>query len=138
MGKITIRHKLLKIFIELGVEMKRDSCGLYIVKYDSIDYFLDLNGKEDSFCILKTVMGLQGDLSQVEFDMMLDVVRGFYKEYNGEWNEGVSYVYSPLYNVNKPHEFNSKNLEKIIKDFFQVWSFACANACLITALSIGK
>lgn len=51
--------------------------------------------------------------------MMLDVVRGFYKEYNGEWNEGVSYVYSPLYNVNKPHEFNSKSLEKIIKDFFK-------------------
>lgn len=62
MGKITIRHKLLKTFIELGAEMKKDSCGLYIVKYNSIDYFLDLDEKEDSFCILKTVMGLQGDL----------------------------------------------------------------------------
>ena len=138
MGKTTVRNKLKKAFSELGAEMKKDSCGLYIVKYNSMDYFLDMDEKEGAFCILQTVMGLQGELSQSEFDIMLDVVRSFHKEYNGDWNDGLSYVYSPWYHINESNEFNSKSLERIIKDFFKAWSFACANACLITDTSIWK
>lgn len=138
MGKMTVRNKLLKAFAELGAEMKKDTCGLYIVKFNSMDYFLDLDEKEGAFCVLQTVMGLQGELSQSEFEMMLDVVKHFHKDYNGEWNDGVSYVYSPWYIISESNDFNSKSLERIIKDFFEVWSFACANACLITDTSIWK
>lgn len=129
---------LLAAFAELGAEMKKDSCGLFIVKYNSMEYFLDLNEKESAFCILQTIMGLHGELSQSEFDTVLDVVRSFHKEYNGEWNEGLSFVCSPWYNINESNEFNSKGLERIIKDFFEAWSFACANACLITDTSSWK
>ena len=138
MGKTTVRNKLMNAFAELGAEMEEDSCGLYIVNFDSMDYFLDLDEKEGGFCLLQTVMGLQGELSQSEFDIMLDVVRSFHKEYNGEWNGGLSYVYSPWYDINESNEFNSKSLERIIKDFFEAWSFACANACLLTDTSIWK
>lgn len=138
MGKTTVRNKLLKAFAELGAEIKKDSCGLYIFKYNSMEYFLDFDEKEGTFCILQTVMGLQGELSQSEFETMLDVVRSFHKEYDGEWDERLSYVYSPWYDINDSNEFNSKSLEKIIKDFFEAWSFACANACLITDTSIWK
>lgn len=34
MGKTTVRNKLRKAFAELGAEFKKDSCGLYIVKYN--------------------------------------------------------------------------------------------------------
>lgn len=138
MGRTTVRNNLLKASAELGAEMKKDACGLYIIQYDSMEYFLALDEKEGSFCILQTVMGLQGKLSQSEFDIMLDVVRSFHKEYNGEWNEGLSYVYSPWYIVRGTNEFNGKSLERIINDFFEAWSFACANACLITDTSIWK
>lgn len=138
MGKTTVRNKLKKAFSELGAEMKKDSCSLYSVKYNSMEYFLDMDEKEGAFCILQTVVGLQGELAQCEFDIMLDVVRSFHNEYNGEWNEGLSYVYSPWYNINESNEFNSKSLERIIKDFFEAWSFACANACLITDTPIWK
>lgn len=103
-----------------------------------MEYFLDLDEKEGVFCFLQTAMGLQGELPQSEFDMMLGVVRSFHKEYNGEWNEGLPYVYSPWYNINVSNELNRKSLEKIIKDFFEAWLFACANACLITDNSIWK
>ena len=138
MGKTVVRDKLLKAFADLGADIKKDSCGLYIVNYDSMEYFVDFDENEGAFCILQTVMGLDGELSQTEFDVMLAVVRNFHKEYNGEWNEGVSYVYSPWYYINESNEFNSKSLERIIKDFFEAWSFACANACLITDTSIWK
>ena len=81
MGKTTVRNKLRKTFAGLGAEMKKDSCGLYIVKYNSIDYFLKMDEKEGAFCILQTVMGLQGELSQSEFDIMLDVVRAYCHQY---------------------------------------------------------
>ena len=138
MGKTVVRSKLLKAFADLEADIKKDSCGLYIVNYDSMEYFVDFDENEGAFCILQTVMGLDGELSQSEFDVMLDVVRNFHKEYNGEWNDGVSYVYSPWYYINKSNEFNSKSLERNIKDFFEAWSFACANACLITDTSIWK
>lgn len=136
MSKTMVKDKLIKTFSELGTEMKMDHCGLYMVKYDSIDYFIELDEEEGVFCVLQIVMGLQGELLQSEFDLMLDVVRSFHKEYNGEWNNGLSYVYSPWYDIKEPNKFNSKSLERIIKDFFEAWSFAGANACLITDSSI--
>ena len=81
MGKTTVQNKLKKAFSELGAEMKKDSCGLYIVKYNSMEYFLDMDEKEGAFCILQTVMGLQWELSQSEFDRMLDVVRAYCHQY---------------------------------------------------------
>ena len=69
MGKTVVRNKLLKAFADLGADIKKDSCGLYIVHYDSMEYFVDFDEKEGAFCILQTVMGLDGELSQSEFDV---------------------------------------------------------------------
>lgn len=138
MGKTTVRNKLKKAFSELGAEMKKDACGLYIVNYNSMEYFIELDEKEGGFCILQIVMGPQRELSQAEFDITLNVVRSFHKEYDGFWNEGLPYVYSPWYDIHESNELDSKSLEKLIQDFFEVWSFACANAGLITDPSIWK
>lgn len=136
MDKETTKNMLQTAFAELGAEMKKDSCGLFIVKYDSMEYFLDLDEKDGTFCILQTVMGLDRALTQKEFDTMLDVVRSFHNEYDGVWNGGVSYLHSPCYSIRESHGFSSKSLEKIVKDFFEAWSFACANACMLTDASI--
>lgn len=135
MNKTTVKYILQTAFAELGAEMKKNSCGLYIVKYKSMEYFIEMDENDGTFFLFQTVIGINGELSQKEFGTVLDVVRHFHSEYNGEWNEGLPYVHSPWYNA-KNHEFDSKKLERIINDFFEVWSFACANACMLTDASI--
>lgn len=135
MGKRTVKHSPQVALADLGAEMRKDSCGLYIVKYNSMEYFIEMDEKDGTFCLFQTVMGINGELSENEFGTVLDVVKHFHGEYNGEWNEGLSYVHSPWYNA-RSHEFDSKELERIINDFFEVWSFACANACMLTDASI--
>lgn len=135
MSKTTVEYILQTAFAELGAEMKKDSCGLYIVKYNSMEYFIEMDENDGTFCLFQTVMGINGELSQKEFGTVLDVVRHFHREYNGEWNEGLSYVHSLWYNA-RNHEFDSMKLERIINDFFEVWSCACANACMLTDASI--
>lgn len=137
MGKITVKHSLQVAFAELGAEMRKDSCGLFVARYNSMEYFIEVDENDGTFCVLQTVMGINGELSRRDFDTMLEVVKHFHNEYNGEWNDGLSYVYSPWYSV-RCHEFGSKDLEKIVNDFFDVWSFACANACMLTDASIWK
>ena len=100
MGKTTVRYKLKKAFSELVAEMKKDSCGLYIVKYNSMEYFLDMDEKEGAFCILQTVMGLQGELSQSEFDI---------KIYPSKWAEKrnrLRWVFLPLRLLNATHRIH--------------------------------
>lgn len=135
MGKRTVKHSLQVALADLGAEMRKDSCGLYIVKYNSMEYFIEMDENDGIFCLFHSVMGVNGELSENEFSTVLDVVKHFHGEYNGEWNEGLSYVHSPWYNA-RSHEFDSKELERIINDFFEVWSFACANACMLTDASI--
>lgn len=135
MGKRTVKHSLQVALADLGAEMRKDSCGLYIVKYNSMEYFIEMDENDGTFYLFQTVMGINGELSENEFGTVLDVVKHFHGEYNGEWNEGLSYVHSPWYNA-RSHEFDSKELGRIINDFFEVWSFACANACMLTDASI--
>lgn len=135
MERKRITDTLQKAFAEIGAEMKKDSCGLFIVKHDSMEYFIELDEKDDVFCIMQIVMSLNGSLTKNEFDTILNVVKDFYKDYNGEWNGGQSYVYSPWYSIKG---VNGNILKKIIKDFFDVWSFACANACILTDASVWK
>ena len=61
MGKTTLRYKLKKAFPELGAEMKKDSCGLYIVKYSSMEYFLDMDEKEGAFASYKPSLDFEGN-----------------------------------------------------------------------------
>lgn len=61
MGKTTVRNKLKKAFSELGAEMKKDSCGLYIVKYNSMEYFLDMDEKEGVFASYKPSWDFKGN-----------------------------------------------------------------------------
>lgn len=134
MAKKTVINALKAACAEIGAEMKKTSCDLFIVERGNIDYFFDVDEKNGRFCILQTVMGLNGNLTESDFNTMLDVVKNFHKDYDGEWNDGVSFICSKWYNK----EVDGESLKKIIDDFFTAWSFACANACLLTDTSIWK
>ena len=134
MAKKTVINALKAACAEIGAEMKKTSCDLFIVERDNIDYFFDVDEKNGRFCILQTVMGLNGKLTESDFNTMLDVVKNFHKDYDGEWNDGVSFISSKWYSK----EVDGESLKKIIDDFFTSWSFACANACLLTDTSIWK
>lgn len=136
-----MKHKRLNqvlqsSFAELGGEMTKDPCGLFFVKCNSMEYFLYLDEKEYSFCILQTVIGQQGKLSKSQFDIMKGVLKEFHNEYDVEWNEGLTYVLSPNYCLRGIADFSSSVLNEIIQEFFDAWAFACANAYLVTDASM--
>ena len=131
MGKIMLRKMLKEAFAEFGAEMRKNTDGVFVVKYNSIEYFLDLNYDDETFCIIQVVMGPNGKLSQREFKIMMSVVKEFHPECDGSWNGGYSYICSQWYGIKDEHgECSSARLEKIFKDFFAIWTFACANASL--------
>ena len=136
MGNTTIIDKLKQAVSGLGAEIKIDPCGLVIVRYNDADYLFDPDEKKGGFFMVQTIMGLEGNLTQNEFEIMWDVVRTAHTDYRAEWSEGVAYLYSPWYDIHDSNELNGAELERIIKDFDDVWSFACANACLITDTSV--
>lgn len=131
MGKIIVRKMLKTAFAEFGAEMMKNTDGVFVVKYNSIEYFLDLNYDDETFSIIQVVMGSKGKLSQREFKIMMSVVKEFHPECNGSWNDGYSYIESKWHSIMDEHgEYNSARLENIFKDFFKTWTFACANASL--------
>lgn len=124
-------------FAELGAVMEMDHCGLFLLKYDNMEYFIDVDEKEGGFCVSQIVMGINGKLSQSEFDTVMDVVKSYHPEYEGEWNEGLAYVLSPWYIVSRTR-FNGKAFKIILENFFEAWSFACTNAAIVTDETIWK
>lgn len=132
MGRTTVRGKLKKAVAEIGGEMKRVSTGLYLVDYDKMDYFFEIDEKDGSFCIVQNILGLEKPLTKDQCETVIDVMANFHKDYGGEWNGEVSYVYSPWYCLKDVPELGGTELKKIIDDFFEAWSFASLNACILT------
>lgn len=131
MGKIKMRRMLKTAFAEFGAEMRRDRDGAFVVRYKSVEYLISLDETDEIFCLIQMVKGPNGLLSPSEFGTMMSVVKEFYPECDGNWNGGYSYIESKLYSIWDEHgECSSARLEKIIKDFFETWTFACANASL--------
>ena len=122
---------LMEAFAEFGAEMRRGTDDLFIVRYKSLDYYLDLDESAEAFCLIEVVVGMNGDLSERDYEVMMSVLKEFHPECDGDWNDGYPYICSQWYSINDEHgEYNSARLEKIFKDFFKIWTFACANASL--------
>lgn len=123
--------KVARVLAEMGCDLKKDGT-LYSFEKDHIDYLVDVDEEEETFCLIEMVMGLKGELTQGQFDTAMDVVKHFHKDYDGDWNDGKSYIASPSYCLKGFKGIPRDQMEEIIKDFFEVFSFMCANACLVT------
>lgn len=123
--------KIAKVLEEIGCELKNDGT-LYSFKKDYIDYLIDVDEEEETFCLIEMVVGLNGELTKQQFDVAMDVVKHFHKDYDGEWNDGKSYIVSPTYCLKGFKDIPKEQMEKIVKDFFEAFTFMCANACLVT------
>ena len=123
--------KIASVLAEIGCELKIDGT-LYSFQKDYIDYLVDVDEEEEIFCLIERVVGLKGELTKEQFDIAIDVIKHFHKDYDGDWNDGKSYITSPTYCLNRFKVIPKNQMEEIIKDFFEVFAFMCANACMLT------
>ena len=123
--------KIASALAEIGCELKIDGT-LYSFQKDYIDYLVDVDEEEEIFCLIERVVGLKGELTKEQFDIAIDVIKHFHKDYDGDWNDGKSYITSPTYCLNRFKVIPKNQMEEIIKDFFEVFAFMCANACMLT------
>ena len=122
---------IASVLAEIGCELKIDGT-LYSFQKDYIDYLVDVDEEEEIFCLIERVVGLKGELTKEQFDIAIDVIKHFHKDYDGDWNDGKSYITSPTYCLNRFKVIPKNQMEEIIKDFFEVFAFMCANACMLT------
>ena len=123
--------KIASVLAEIGCELKIDG-ALYSFQKDYIDYLVDVDEEEEIFCLIERVVGLKGELTKEQFDIAIDVIKHFHIDYDGDWNDGKSYITSPTYCLNRFKVIPKNQMEEIIKDFFEVFAFMCANACMLT------
>ena len=123
--------KIASVLAEIGCELKKDGT-LYSFQKDHIDYLVDVDEEEEIFCLIEMVVGLKGELTKEQFDIAIDVVKHFHKDYDGDWNDGKSYITSPTYCLKRFKVIPKDQMEEIIKDFFEVFTFMCVNACMLT------
>ena len=123
--------KIASVLAEIGCELKIDGT-LYSFQKDYIDYLVDVDEEEEIFCLIERVVGLKGELTKEQFDIAIDVIKHFHIDYDGDWNDGKSYITSPTYCLNRFKVIPKNQMEEIIKDFFEVFTFMCANACMLT------
>lgn len=118
---------------EIGDEIKQECDDLIVIIHDKIGYFLLIDEKDRTFCLYQVVGGLKGELTEKEFDFVLDIVKDFHPNCDGAWNEQCSYISSPWYRVVANRKaISGETLGKIIDKFMEIWSFALVNASLIT------
>lgn len=123
--------KIASVLAEIGCELKIDG-ALYSFQKDYIDYLVDVDEEDEIFCLIERVVGLKGELTKEQFDIAIDVIKHFHIDYDGDWNDGKSYITSPTYCLNRFKVIPKNQMEEIIKDFFEVFTFMCANACMLT------
>ena len=128
-------NKVAKALADLGIEGFMEIC-ICTIKKNNINYMLYIDEDTETFSVMQYVSGLYGTLTKQEFDTALDVVKEFHKDYDGDWNDGTSYLSSPAYCLKGVKTLPKEELEKILEDFFKAWSFMCANTCAITDDSI--
>ena len=87
-------NKIVRVLDKLGYKYKKEG-AICSFETDTFEYLIFIDEETETFSINEYVMGLKGKLTKEEFEMALDVTKHFHKEYNGEWNDGISYFYSP-------------------------------------------
>ena len=124
-------NKIVKVLDKLGYKYKREG-SICSFETDTFEYLIFIDEETETFAINEYVMGLKGNLTKEEFDMALDVTKHFHKEYEGEWNDGISYFSSPPYCLKGIKSIPQKQMDEIIKNFFEAYALMTANACLVT------
>lgn len=123
--------KIAKALEALGIKgtLENNICA---IEKGNIDYLIYIDEETETFSVMQYVTGLRGTLTKQEFDTSLEVTKEFHKEYDGDWNDGISYFSSPIYCLKGIKVLPEEQLKRIIDDFFEVWLFMCANTCAIT------
>lgn len=130
-AKAITYNKIVKVLDKLGYKYKRKG-SICSFETDTLEYLIFIDEETETFAINEYVMGLKGNLTKEEFDMALDVTKHFHKEYEGEWNDGISYFSSPPYCLKGIKSIPQKQMDEIIKNFFEAYTLMTANACLVT------
>ena len=131
------RRKVLDILqvaaADLDAEIKHECGGLIVIIYEQVGYFLLIDERRRIFCLYHAVKGANGELTENEFDTVLDLVRGFYPDCSGFRKDGYSFVYSSWYRVvANRKEINGNLLGQIIDRFMKMWYCACSKAYVLT------
>ena len=124
-------NKIVRVLDKLGYKYKKEGATCSF-ETDTFEYLIFIDEETETLSIKEYVMGLKGKLTKEEFEMALDVTKHFHKEYDGEWNDGISYFYSPAYCLKGIRTIPQDQMDKIIEEFFEAYSFMAANACMVT------
>jgi len=124
-------NKIVRVLDKLGYKYKKEG-AICSFETDTFEYLIFIDEETETFSINEYVMGLKGKLTKEEFEMALDVTKHFHKEYDGEWNDGISYFNSPAYCLKGIRTIPQDQMDKIIEEFFEAYSFMAANACMVT------
>lgn len=130
-AKTKTYNKIVKVLDKLGYKYKKEG-AICSFETDTFEYLIFIDEETETFAINEYVMGLKGNLTKEEFDMALDVTKHFHKEYEGEWNDGISYFSSPPYCLKGIKSIPQKQMDEIIKNFFEAYTLMTANVCLVT------
>lgn len=112
-----IYEKIEKALAELGYELKKDG-DLISFEMDSVDYFVCIDEEEKNFCVFGIVLG-----SKDQFEMAMEVVNHFHRDYEGDWNDGKSYISSPVYSLKGFKAIPKELMNEIVNEFQEVCSF---------------
>lgn len=124
-------NKIARVLDKLGYKYKKEG-AICSFETDTFEYLIYIDEETETFSINEYVMGLKGNLTKEEFEMALDVTKHFHNEYDGDWNEGISYFYSPAYSLKCIKTISQEQMNKIVEEFFEAYSFMSANACMVT------
>ena len=124
-------NKIARVLDKLGYKYKKEG-AICSFETNTFEYLIYIDEETETFSINEYVMGLKGNLTKEEFEMALDVTKHFHNEYDGDWNEGISYFYSPAYCLKGIRTIPQDQMDKIIEEFFEAYSFMAANACMVT------
>ena len=124
-------NKIVRVLDKLGYKYKKEGATCSF-ETDTFEYLIFIDEETETLSINEYVMGLKDKLTKEEFEMALDVTKHFHKEYDGEWNDGISYFYSPTYCLKGIRTIPQDQMDKIIEEFFEAYSFMAANACMVT------
>ena len=125
-----IIDKLKKSCRQLGLSIK-EMGELLDVEYEYIQMFISPDKKRNSFAIVAIVIDAQGNLDEHQFDIGLDVVRDFHKDYRGNWNDGSPLFASPEYRVAPKAELDPAWLKDKLEDFWDAYTFLQTNLFML-------
>lgn len=118
-----ILNKLQGAFQSLGIELNKER-SLYDFEYQHIPIFLYMSAKDLSVAFIAEVVDSgYGRMDENIMNIALDIVDGFHKDCNGDWNDGTPYFVSPVYVLKGLKEVSAEWLEGKLQSFYDAYMF---------------